>query len=258
MSKTLALPKNAQRTIKSYFELPLGRKKVKCPYFMNLKRERAGLRVMIGKGTAEEIVHEVRVWAQLKGVNLNKLSEKEIRSFMIKKGIGIDCSGFAVYVLNGWLKELGYGHLWNNLKYRQNAILDKIRRRFRPVENISAELLTSDLNCMKITNLDQVLPGDLIRAKGKIQNAHHVAVISEVLLDEHNKVTEFKYVHSHRYYGEENGVRKGSVKIIKQNNELKDQKWVDNYEGRNYMLEDLLVGYQDNGIRRLNLFNTAS
>ena len=125
MEKQISLPNGTKEIIKSYFELPLGGKKVKCPYFMNLKGERAGLRVMIGKGTVEEIVHEVMVWAQLKGVGLNKMSTEEIRSFMIKKGIGIDCSGFAVYVLDAWFKEIYHAHLWESLHYKDNSFFEK-------------------------------------------------------------------------------------------------------------------------------------
>ncbi|KKQ36340.1 MAG: hypothetical protein US52_C0001G0008 [candidate division WS6 bacterium GW2011_GWA2_37_6] len=251
MEKQISLPNGTKEIIKSYFELPLGGKKVKCPYFMNLKGERAGLRVMIGKGTVEEIVHEVMVWAQLKGVGLNKMSTEEIRSFMIKKGIGIDCSGFAVYVLDAWFKEIYHAHLWESLHYKDNSFFAKLRRRLRPVENIGAELLTSEINCTKVTHLQEILPGDLIRAKGKQNNAHHVAVITDVFYNDKGIIEKFVYTHSHRFYELENGVREGYVIITDPEKELKDQEWHDHYQNRNYMLEDLLVDYQDNGIRRL-------
>lgn len=246
------LPEVVQNLIKEYFELPLGGKKVKCPYFMNLKKERAGLRVMVGKGSAEEIVHEVKVWAQLKGIDLNEASEQQIREFMLKKGIGIDCSGFAVYVLDAWTKFLGKGHVWKKLKYFSNSPLMRFRRWLRPVENVGANLLTSELNCEKITDLNLIQPGDLIRAKGKQANAHHVAVITETYRDEATKRLEkIVYVHAHRFYGPENGVRQGEIEITDLSKGLKEQKWNDHYQGRNYILEDLLVDYDDNGIRRL-------
>lgn len=251
MNKNLTISDEAKAVIKSYFELPLGGKKVPCPYYMNLKHERAGLRVMIGKGTAEEIVHEVLVWAQLKGILLSKMSVQEIRGFMIKKGIGIDCSGFAAYVLDAQLRKLGKGRLWRNLEYRNNSLYSKFRRFLRPVENIGANLLTSELNCVPIADFDEIKPGDMIRAKGKIQNAHHVAVITDVFFNSNGKINSFEYVHSHRFYEDENGVRKGKVTISNPKKSLKDQEWHDEINGRNYMLEDLLVDYKDNGIRRL-------
>lgn len=248
---TISLPQEVKDTAEHYFELSLGGKKVKCPYYMNLKHEKAGLRVMIGKGSVDEIIHEVMVWAQLKGIDLNALSEQEIRAFMIKKGIGIDCSGFVVYILDKYFQIKGLGRLWKNLKYKNNSLYARFRRMLRPVENIGANLLTSDLNCDRIDDINKILPGDLIRAKGKLKNAHHVAVITDVTFNKQNKVKEFKYVHSHRFYEEENGVRKGKVIITNPKTGLKDQKWEDNYQGKNYMLTDLLINYEDNGIRRL-------
>lgn len=254
--KQESLPQPVKETIRSYFELPLGGKKVKCPYFMNLRKERAGLRVMVGKGSAEEIVHEVKVWAQLKGIDLNGISEQQIREFMIKKGIGIDCSGFAVYVLDTWTKMIGKGHIWKRLKYSKNSPIARFRRLLRPVENISANLLTSELNCEKVTDLNDVRPGDMIRAKGKQENAHHVAIITDVFTDETTgHVKKFIYVHSHRFYGTENGVRIGEIEITEPAKTLKDQKWTDEYQGRNYIMEDLLVDYEDNGIRRLKFLS---
>jgi len=249
--KVDSLPAVVKNVIANYFELPLGGQKVKCPYFMNLKKERAGLRVMIGKGSSEEIVHEAKVWAQLKGVNLNKMSESEIREFLTKRGIGIDCSGFVSYVLDEWFQILGKGHIWSNLKYNDNSVFSRFRRRLRPVENIGANLLTSELNCTKIQKFGNIKPGDLIRAKGKQDRAHHVAIITDVYFGAKGNIEKFDYVHSHRFYEGENGVRIGSVIITDPKKELKDQDWQDAYKGRNYMLEDLLIDYKDNGIRRL-------
>ncbi len=241
----------AQEAIHRYFNLPFGRKRVKCPYYMNIKKERAGLRVMVGKGSVAEIVHETKVWAQLKGFNLSRKSEEEIREFMIKKGIGIDCSGFIAHILDHWFKSENRGRVWNNLKFQDNSIYARFRRFLRPIENIGANLLTSDLNCIHIDNFDDIGPGDLIRAKGKQKNAHHVAIITDTHKSESGKLKKFDYVHAHRFYEEENGVRKGTVIISKPEGSLKDQEWRDTYNGKNYMLEDLKVNYEDNGIRRL-------
>lgn len=249
--KEYKLPSPVMKTIKSYFELNFGSKRIRAPYHMNLKKEKGGLRVMIGKGTAEEIIHEAKVWAQLKGIKLGRKSENEIREFLINRGIGIDCSGFIVHALNTWFIYLGKGSIWKNLKYKNNSITSKIRRFFRPIENVGANILTSSLNCTKVTDLNGVKPGDLIRAKGKQKNSHHVALITKVTKAEDEKTKKFEYVHSHRFYENQNGVRKGTVMIINDKKGLKDQKWEDDYKGRNYMLEDLLIDYNDNGIRRL-------
>ena len=170
---------------------------------------------------------------------------------MMKLGIGIDCSGYATYILNEWMKSLHKPSLWRQLKYRDNGLYHRFRRWLRPVENVGANLLTSELNCLKVKNLDDIEPGDLIRAKGKQKNAHHVAVITKVTKSDDGKIESFDYVHSHRFYKDQNGVRKGKVEITDPKKSLKDQKWEDDYKGKNYILEDLLVDYEDNGIRRL-------
>lgn len=243
----------AQDTIHRYFNLPFGRKRVKCPYFMNLKGERAGLRVMVGKGSVDEIVHETKVWAKLKGFKFGRKSESQIREFMMIKGIGIDCSGFVSHILDNWFKADGKGRVWNNLKFFDNSLPARFRRKLRPIENIGANLLTSELNCIPVTDFDDIKPGDLIRAKGKQKNAHHVAIITDTYKTKEGKLKKFDYVHAHRFYEDENGVRKGTVTIVDSKKSLKDQKWDDTYKGRNYMLEDLEVNYKDNGIRRLKV-----
>ena len=246
-----SLPDQVLDLAKKYFELPLGGKKVRCPYFMNLKKQRAGLRVMVGKGSSEEIVHEVKVWAQLKGFNLEKSSEAEIRKFMMSLGIGIDCSGYVVYLLDKWLQGMRKPHLWSILRYRENGVYYRFRRLLRPVENIGANLLTGELNCEVVSKFNEIKPGDMIRAKGKQKNAHHVALITKTYKNDSGNLKKFDYIHSHRFYEEENGVRKGTVTITDPHKSLKDQKWEDHFNGKNYMLEDLLVDYEDNGIRRL-------
>ncbi len=245
------IDKSAKKVINNYFNLDLGGKKVACPYFISKRIERGGLRVMVGKGSPEEIVHEVKVWAKLKGVVLEEMSERQIREFMVERNIGIDCSGFVAHVLDSYLQVLFGKRLSKILKYPDNSLFAKIRRTLRPIENIGADNLTSLLNCIKINDLGKIMPGDLIRAKGPVKNAHHVALITDIYKDDKGNVEKFAYVHSHRYYEKDHGVRKGIVIITDIKKPLKDQEWHDHINGRNYMLEDLLVDYKDNGIRRL-------
>lgn len=255
---TEEISKQALNMIRSYSNLRIGGKKVIAPYYMNLRKKRGELRVMVGKGTPEEIEQEVNVWAQVKGFNLKKADPTQIRDFMMKMDIGIDCSGFVVYVLNEELDSRGLSPIWSYLKYKNNSIIDKVRRILRPAENVGANVLTNEDNCVKIENWNDIEPADLIRAKGKQKNAHHVAIITKVEKDESGKVLVFEYFHSHRFYENECGIRKGKVEITHPKAELKDQKWEDDLNGRNYMLEDLLVDYEDNGIRRPKILLSSS
>jgi len=254
MEKLLIAPKAALDKINDFMNLPLGGKNVTCPYFMNKRKQRAGLRVLIGKGDPEDIVTEVRVWAKVKHFNLFKASTIEVRNFMLNRDIGSDCSGFVVHILNAWLKVQKAGQLIKYLHFQDNGLFTRVRRWLRPVENIGADLLTGPLNTNIIEDLDSIQPGDLIRSKGLERNAHHLLLIIKVVKVA-ERVKSFSYVHSTRNYWLNNGVRKGKVEIININKGLKDQKWLEVEDGENYTLKGLLNNYQDNGLRRLKWIN---
>jgi hypothetical protein len=250
------LSQAALEVIKKYSELDILGKKVCTPYFINSNKKRAELRVMAGKGAPEEIIHEVKVWAQVKGFDLARAKEDQIREFMMDLGIGIDCSGFVVHVLNAELKRRKLGPLWNYLAFSNNSFFMKIRRMLRPLENIGANTLTNETNTTKISDLNNIKPADLIRLVGNKNNEYHVAIITEVEHDDNGKIKSFKYANSNRKYEDQNGVRIGTVKITDPKDELKDQKWIDDYKGKNYFYDDLMKNYEQNGIRRLKVLDT--
>ena len=254
----IRLPDNVWKTVKEYNNLQLGGNSVPCPYFINSDDEKGGLRVLVGKGSPEEIEHEVKVWSQLKGFNLRKASIEEIREFMIQHKIGIDCSGYLVHVINRWMKQNMGKRLVEELKFKDNSPITWVKRRLRSAENIGANTLTNEDNTTKI-EINDVKPGDLIRLKGLRKNAHHIAMVSEVDGDffgegETKKffVKSFRYIHSHRNYDDKHGVRSGEVKITHPGGELKDQDWTEVHKGKNWVYEGLLKEYHDNGLRRLN------
>jgi hypothetical protein len=99
MRETLSLPTAVFELIDAYMNLPLGGKAVPCPYHMNVRKERVGLRVLVGKGDPKEIVQEVKIWSKIKDFDLDKATNSQIREFMIDRSIGIDCSGFIVHIM---------------------------------------------------------------------------------------------------------------------------------------------------------------
>lgn len=244
-------PEEVSQIIERYFNLRVGDKTVVCPYFRNVKRVRAELRSLVGKGTPEEIEEEIRIYAKLRGFDLNNSSAKQIRDFMQTQGIGIDCSGFVSHVLNVWLKSVGKGRIWSNIKFPKASLYRSFVRSLRPIENISADLLTSDLNAEKV-ELKNISIGDLLRLKG-LQRGHHVAIVTEVSRTTEGKLLNFKYAESSENYGDENGVRISKVQVVDENKELKDQKWlgVDD-KGTCWTLRQLEKEYEDNGLRRPN------
>ncbi len=246
------LPDTTQNFINEYLNLPLGGKKVRCPYYINTKkfRQRMGLRVLIGKGTPEEIKTESLIYEKLRKVNFNEMSSKEIRDFLIKCRIGIDCSGFVSHILDNLLTSQTKKHIWKYLKWPKMNLYKTIARILRPIENISAWMLTNDENSYKIKDLNNIHPGDLIRSVGLEDQSYHVMIIIEVLR-ENGKIKSFKYANSTRWYKDQNGVRIGEVIITNPSDYLVDQNWTDEYKGCNWTYEEIQKNIQYAQVRRL-------
>jgi hypothetical protein len=244
------IPLEMQKEIDRYFNLNIGGKKVITPYYRNSKMNTATLKVMAGKGSPDEIELETTIWAKVKGFDLNAATAEDIRKFMLKMKLGIECSGFVANVIDRYLHKTHKKGLIRFLKFTDQRLIAKLRRLLRPIENINANTLTSDLNCERITNLNDIKPGDFIRCKAKQSNSHHIGLITDVEKEE-GVIKRFGYVNSNAEYEAENGVRYGEVFITDPEGELKDQKWTDELNGRNYFYEGLLKQYEDNGIRRL-------
>lgn len=246
--------KSSQKIIERYKNIKLGNKHVVCPYYINLSKKK-DLRVMLGKGTPDEIEMEAKIWAKVKGVDFKNMSQSNLKKFLIDRGIGIDCSGFVVHVLDAWFFEKHKKHIWSKLKIPQKDIFSKIKYILRPAEKLGANILTNGENSIKI-NLSEVKPGDVIRCKWKKQNSHHILLVTEVERDESKKLIKIGYTHSTPFYGEENGVKHGEIIIKDQNLPLESQEWTEKDEfGVNFTFEGYLVQLEDNGLRRLKVLN---
>jgi hypothetical protein len=251
--KLIKIDKSAEEIINNYFNIKIGNKSVITPYYMNTKKQKGGLRVLVGKGDPDEIARETITWAKIKGFDIKKANVEQIRNFMISCNIGVDCSGFVVHIINNILKKQGKKALISYIKFTNNSLSSKIKRFFRPIENIGANTLTNLTNCIAIENINDIETGDLIRSKGKVKNSHHVMMIYEVTKSD-NDVKRIKYVHSMRYYEEENGIKFGEIEIIDNKLPLEKQNWLEIKNGINWTLQGYLNTVEDNGIRRLKIF----
>jgi hypothetical protein len=153
-------------------------------------------------------------------------------------------------VIGYWLKSMHQKKLKDYLVFPEKGLIGWLRRTLRPIENIGANMLTGLDNCVKVTDLNKVQPGDFIRAKGRVKNAHHVMIVRKVVL-ENGKVIEIEYVHSNSHYGSENGIRTGKILINNPGKALEFQNWTEVMNGRNFTYEDYMVEVKDNGVRRL-------
>lgn len=250
MKTILTIPTQSRLVIDEYNSLNIEGHKVVAPYFMNIRKQRGGLRVLVGKGDPGEIEREVKVWAQLKGIDLTKMTPVQIRDFMITQNIGIDCSGFVVHVLNYWLRSQGDKPLINYLMFKKQKLIDKLKHKLRPVESIGANFLTNQDNCITITDLNKVLPGDFVRLKGLQKNSHHILLIHQVVKED-KQVKQIEYVHSTSHFGKDCGIRYGKINIIDIKKPLEEQEWTETVDDKNWTYQGYINQLEDNGIRRL-------
>lgn len=238
------LPKNVSKLIKHYKNLKIGNHTITTPYFQGLNRPNKRP-VYSGKGLPQEIEQEaIRLFSN-KNKNLRNIDSPTLRLYLVMAGLGIDCSGFAVRVLDELLKERKGISIKEALKPLPNTLSARVLFSLRPYTNLSSNAITSEINCIKI-NINETQPGDLIRF-----GDFHLAVITSVKKS-NGEVSEIEYHHSTSDYLDRHGVRSGSIIITNPNDSLDNQKWTENYQGRNWTYEDYKrVDKRDKGIRRL-------
>ncbi|MBT3418857.1 MAG: hypothetical protein HN726_03150 [Candidatus Magasanikbacteria bacterium] len=203
---------------------------VSTPYMNNKRQQvRAALRVLIGKGSSEEIVEEATLIALRENTDLTKMNEKDLRTFLIDHNLGIDCSGLVYHVLTAEYRTRYKKSLSTILSfvYAKN-IIRKMLSRFRPIENTNVSTLAHEKNSTPIL-LKDISPGDLIaaiEAKG-FGTPNHILIVHEVTYVD-NLLSSFSYTHSLRWKTDDtltHGVRQGTVTIINEDKSILEQRW---------------------------------
>lgn len=217
--------------IHKYQNLSLGNKIVVCPYFNNKKKEtRAGLRVLIGKGTPQEICEEAELFAVREKINLASLSENEIRNFLIRNRIGIDCSGFAFHVLNEVSYETTGKKISSHLSWAsKKTFLRKIISAFRPAENCGVRTFAHNSNS-QIINLSSVKKWDIVTVLTDIASttADHIFLITNVSKNDKDTVLSFVHAIAWPKDGlEGHGVHEGKIRFPNNANDLTQAVWTD-------------------------------
>ena len=246
---TTSLPEICQQLIRAYARLDFGHgRTVAAPYYKNNpKQRRFTTPVEGGKGTPNEIILETKIRAREQGINFDPLIPALIREFMMREGIGIDCSGFAARVMDCLvrattgqsftqaIKPMGYG--WRKIVYH-----------FRPFQNTNVLTLTSPVNSNPAA-LPTLQPGDLIRTRG----GNHVLLVTDVVRDTGGCIQDFRYAHSSGQFGEESGVRTGEVTITNPQEDLAHQEWKEVWNGTIPSREGWEENHEKNGIFRLRV-----
>lgn len=201
----------AQAIVNNYLQLPLAGTKVNAPYFNNQRSNvRAGLAVMVGKGTPEEIALEAEVLARTKNFAISTAPESAVKKFLVEQNLGVDCSALVYYVLRyeGLVKNKR--DLQSSLHFPQaKSLLRKLIVKLRPSTNVSVAVLGDDHNSHVISK-EEIQAGDLIFLwnTGLDKKLNHVLLVTEVT---ENTLT---YVHSFRWRTEgqyDHGVRTGTI-----------------------------------------------
>jgi hypothetical protein len=226
----LRLEPAALTVVERYANLRLGGKRIVAPYFMNTPG-RKGRSARVGKGTADALEREtVRLAAKYK-FDLDRAMADDIRQFMIKHKLGIDCSGLVAWASHALVMKHTSSPLWHHIKYRGSLPRILVARWLRPVENLSARLLTDDLNAIVLHDLNQVKPGDLIRSL----NGNHVLLITEAGFDKRGRLRYLRYVNSTEYDGVKYGIRYGRITVKKPQGHILEQDWIDGENGVNWI-----------------------
>lgn len=240
------LSPNAEKLIEKYLNLPFDENfKVRCPYFINSKiKQRAQLRVLVGKGLPQEIMEEAKIISiqyqhglfdcegkcLLDNLTLDETVNSPsncIKKFLIDNGLGVDCSGFVSHILRAHYLETRKIDLVD--KFFFVPIKDYFRYFIcwlRPIENMSVKRYASNKNTNKIENIKDILPGDLliIIETGPKKNRNHIILITE------SNEQSIKYVHSRTWSMEgkyDHGVARGEIRIINPGGNILDQEWVE-------------------------------
>lgn len=236
------LPNEVLKLINNYLDLSIGSYKISCPYFQNssLKSFRP---VNIGKGLPEDIE---RVANKLI-INIKQPTKDLILKRMIDNHLGIDCSGLTMRILDLLLKIKLHIDIRQAIKPSKIGLLRFIRHYLRTYTNLSANTLTSKINCIPVS-LNNVSPGDLIRA-----GTEHVGIIFEVTKIK-EIVTNIKYIHSIDG-GNNIGVIVGTISVTNISLPVEKQKW-EEADGKTHMLDEILdTNLTDSGIRRLKILS---
>jgi len=231
------LSQKATQLIHDYLNLPFpGVGNVRCPYFNNARpQQRSQLRVLAGKGMPKEIVEEAKIISiqynheifdtegNCKICKENKA--EEIRRYLIDNGLGVDCSGFVIHILQQHFLEKNDINLTQELRIiSPKKIFRWLVSKLRPVENINVKTLTNNENSNKITQINNIEPADLIimLKTGPNHKRDHILLVTDV---KHGIIT---YVNARAWscegkYG--HGVAEGLINIIKPDGGLLEQEW---------------------------------
>lgn len=257
--ETNTLTEKALAVIQAYMHLPIG-SNVPCPYHNNRRHKvRAGLRALVGKGSVNDIVDEATIVSIREKKPLAALTSPELAKFLVDHHIGIDCAGFAYYVLGEESRALNRGTFRKRLRYPfATSPLRKLIILLRKVENAGVSTFAHPDNSREVA-LAEVKPGDFIAMTyaGVGTTLDHMVIIHAVD-KENGQVKTIHYSNATQWPSDglyNHGVRQGTIEILDPTKSIINQYWVENGKAgnENYTLVRALQSSSCT-IRRLNWF----
>ncbi len=195
------------------------------PYFNNKTTGRRGaLAVHAGKGSPQDIASEIEEISLREKFDYKNLNGEQIKKLLVDHNIGIECSGFAYYVLNEESKIKGKGELKRHFKFPfAHGVIGRLRSAIRPIENIDVKTFAHYENS-KVVELGDVKVGDIITMIKGIEDGirDHILVVNKV------EPGIIYYVHSVAWptdgeYG--SGIHIGKIEIVDLKKTIVDQVW---------------------------------
>lgn len=242
---TKLLSTHALDVIDQYLHFKVGTAVCSVPYFNNKTiKARAGLAVNVGKGSPKEIFEETESLLVKAHATVDSVTPETLKKLLADNNIGIDCSGFAYYVLNAESQEAGKGSLDKHISFVQaTGFFRKILSSLRPVKNTGVLTLANDKNSQVIA-LRDIQPGAIITmlndteeneptdASSKLwrEDRDHILVIHQV---EYQNFIPYKIHYSHAVTYPEDGVygtgiKQGMIEITDINKPITEQVWIEN------------------------------
>jgi hypothetical protein len=228
-----------------YVHFRFGSAVCSVPYFNNRTvGARAALRATIGKGSPKDIQEELQSITVKNHIDYDSLADESLKKLLVDNNLGIECSGFAYYVLNAESEERGKGTLDKHLRFvKAGGFLGKIRAKLRPVENCDVATFADDANSSMIP-INEVRPGDFISMQndGDESERDHILVVTEIDYDNpgmipgqnstgNSRPTKIYYSHAVAYpedgkYG--TGIKQGLIELSAECKTLADGLWSEN------------------------------
>lgn len=230
---TKTLSNRALSVIDQYLNFKVGNAICSIPYFNNkTTKVRAGLAVNSGKGSPKEIFEETESLLVKAHATKDSLTSERLKKILTDNNIGIDCSGFAYYVLNAQSIELGKGSLDKHISFVQaSGFFRKVMASLRPIENIGVLTFANDKNS-RVIPLKEIQPGDIITMLDDAEEneRNHILVIHQV---EYQNFIPYKIHYSHTVaYPEDGlygtGLKQGTIELTNLDKPITEQIWIEN------------------------------